>query len=238
MERIQISVLIPMYQAEKYIEEAIRSVSLQSMPGTELIIVDDGSPDQSAEKADSALAQYFPDGSARLVRKPHCGQAAARNTALSLAGGDFIFFLDADDVLTAGALEAVLEIFAQYPDADIACARCRDFISPELTPEEASRLRPRREPYQRMLAGCTLIRRAVFDRVGKYDESLPGSETAQWMLRAQDEGVCIRYTDTVTLERRYHNDNFGRRSRQAQLQGYMNIIRQRRSRGVSREDRN
>ena len=226
-----------MYQAEKYIEEAVCSVRRQDGLRPELIIVDDGSADQSAERAEKALKQYFPDGTARLVRGPHRGQAAARNTALSLAHGDLIFFLDADDVMTPGALADLLAVFTQDPDTEIACARCRDFISPELTKEEAARLKPQQEPYQRMLAGCTLIRRAVFDRIGTYDESLPSSETAQWMLRVQDAGVCIRYTDAVTLERRYHNDNFGRRSRQAQLQSYMRIIRQRRGGSGSREDR-
>ena len=221
-----ISVLIPMYQAGAYAAEAIESV-LSQPEATELIVVDDGSEDDSAKHAWRALQDaQIP---AALVLMPHRGQAASRNTALELARCGWVFYLDADDVLTPGALASLVAFAAEHPEAGILSACCRDFISPELPAEEAAKLQIKPEPYQRMLSGCTLIKHAVYDLVGPYDESLPSSETAQWMLRAKDAGHEPIYTDAVTMMRRYHLNNFGRRSKKQQLQSYMQIIRQRRA---------
>ena len=71
----------------------------------------------------------------------------------------------------------------------------------------------------------------TYERVGLYDETLPSSETAQWMLRLKDAGIPVVNIDDITLLRRYHRNNFGRRDRKTQLQSYMAIIRQRRARG-------
>ncbi len=219
-----VSVLIPMYQAEKYIEETIRSILSQSIPA-EIIVVDDGSADGSL-----AAARRCAEGNPQItvISMPHRGQAAARNTALSYAHGDYILYVDADDTLTENALEILMAGFEEEPEAGVICAKCRDFISPDLTEEEASVLKINPEPYYRMLSGCTLVRKEVYDLVGGFDESLPSSETAQWMLRMQDAGFRVHNTDYVTLMRRYHNTNFGRVSRRTQLQSYMEIIKQRR----------
>ena len=226
-----ISVLIPLYCAGRYIREAVGSAAAQGAPVAEIIVVDDGSEDESARAAWESLRTVSDEIPVVLACLPHRGQAAARNTALSLASGEWIFYLDADDILEEGALASLAEAAARYPQADMICSKCRDFISPELSAEERARLRIAAEPYQRMLAGCLLIRWEVFGRVGQYDETLPSSETAQWMLRARDAGVKMLNIDTVTLRRRYHANNFGRRSRRTQLESYMAIIKQRRSRG-------
>ncbi len=233
-----VSILIPMYGAGAYIREAAESVykqmdTLQDRmigcegPLVELIVVDDGSGDGSADEAERVLEEA-PDGlETRLVRMPHRGQAASRNTALSLARGRWIYFLDADDVMTDGALAALLERAGAEPETPVFCSRCVDFISPELSAEEAAGLLARCEPYHRMLSGCLLIRRDIYERVGPYDETLPSSETAQWMLRLTDLGIPVCKIDAITLRRRYHQNNFGRRARDVQKKSYMAIIKQR-----------
>ncbi len=233
---IEISVLIPMYNAGKYIQEAVKSVVAQGLRNYELIIVDDGSEDDSFNCACDVLKEIYSDRDFRnssgccvsLIRMPHRGQAAARNTALSYAKGRWIFYLDADDVLTEGAVTALLSAADDHKDSSVICSCCEDFISPELSEDEAFRLKANTEPYRRMLAGCLLIRREVFETVGNYDESLSSSETAQWMLRMQDSHeFAVHNIDYVTLRRRYHLNNFGRRAKQTQLDSYMAIIRQR-----------
>jgi hypothetical protein len=105
---------------------------------------------------------------------------------------------------------------------------CEDFISRELPEAAAAKLKINAEPYRRMLAGCMLIRRELFDRLGRFDESLASSETAQWVLKVRDAGAPVREIDTVTLKRRYHMSNLGRVSRATQMQSYMAIIKNRR----------
>ena len=226
-----VSVLMPLYQAGAYSGKAIESIFAQSQPPAQVVVVDDGSEDDSATHAWNALQRRDDALSAVLVHLPHRGQAASRNTALRLATGAWVFYLDADDVLQPQALEQLQDAATKNPQAGMICSRCQDFISPDLAPEEAAALRINPEPYQRMLSGCTFTTWETYERVGLYDETLPSSETAQWMLRLKDAGIPVVNIDDITLLRRYHRNNFGRRDRKTQLQSYMAIIRQRRARG-------
>ena len=89
-----VSILIPAYKAEAFVAETVRSAENQSWPRKEIIVVDDGSPDRTFE-----VAKRLESGSVKVVRQDNGGAPAARNTALSLAQGDYIQWLDADDLL-------------------------------------------------------------------------------------------------------------------------------------------
>ena len=78
-----------------------------------------------------------------------------------------------------------------------------------------------------MLAGCMLCRKSLFDKVGGFDESLSSSETAQWVIAVRESGAGIFESDLVTLDRRYHMNNFGRINRNVQMRSYFSIIRSR-----------
>ncbi len=89
-----VSILIPAYNAEAFLADTVRNAQNQSWPRKEIIVVDDGSPDRTFE-----VAKRFESGSVKVVRQENGGAPAARNTALSLAQGDYIQWLDADDLL-------------------------------------------------------------------------------------------------------------------------------------------
>ncbi len=218
-----VSVLIPLYRAGKYIAECIESVEKQDLV-KEIIVLNDGSDDDSLEQAQKAAQRFGKAVPVTVLDGPHRGQAPARNRLKEKASGELIFYVDADDVLCDGAVHTLAEAM-EDTQADIVCARCRDFISPDLTDEEAKMLEIRGDPYPRNLAGCTLIRRSAFDRVGDYNEAMTSSETAEWMLRAKSAGLKIINIDAVTLRRRYHTMNFGRLSRNTQRENYLEIIR-------------
>ena len=219
-----LSILIPCRNAARYIGEAV--ASCRSGVPTEIILVDDGSTDGSVEVALQALEESgIP---ALLVIRPHRGQAASRNDALALARGEWILYLDADDYFFPGAVDETMRQAGEAPgDVSLLSFLCKDFISPELTPEQAAVLAIRPDPYRRMLAGCMLARHTLYDRIGGFDESLPSSETAQWVLRVRESGLGILDSDLVTLARRYHLTNFGRTSRNTQMESYLAIIRSR-----------
>ncbi|MER3414795.1 MAG: hypothetical protein C4297_01085 [Gemmataceae bacterium] len=106
-----ISTIIPVYNGEKYLAEAIESVLKQTYPPIEVIVVDDGSTDRSAEIADS----FGPP--VQVVRQENRGESAARNTGIERASGDYIHFLDADDLMHPQAYEVFLSHLAGKPRA-------------------------------------------------------------------------------------------------------------------------
>lgn len=103
-----VSILIPAHNAEKWISDAIRSAIAQTWPRTEIIVVDDGSTDRTF-----ALARQFETQNVRVVRQKHQGAAAARNRAFAISRGDYIQWLDADDLLGPEKLTRQMEIVQQ-----------------------------------------------------------------------------------------------------------------------------
>lgn len=101
-----VSVIIPLYNTEAYVEEALRSVMGQTLRRTEIIVVDDGSNDGSAAVVEALAAE---DPRIRLIRQANAGQAAARNTALDVARGAYVYFMDSDDWIEPDTLAACYE---------------------------------------------------------------------------------------------------------------------------------
>lgn len=214
----KLSLIIPAYNAEKYLKEAVGSAAGQCPElEKEIIIIDDGSEDQTADIA-AGLAD-------RVIRKHRGGAASARNAGLSEAAGDFVLFLDADDVMTPGSIEL---LYAALRDgADAAFAKAEDFISGELTTEEAAQLAPRKEAYSGVLPGCAMIRKEVFDRVGLFDTTLSSGETVAWMMKLRESGAKVVQLDHVTLKRRLHLNNTGRVSKEQEMKNYAKLLRER-----------
>ena len=216
----KLSVVIPAYRAEKYLSEAVDSVRSQLWPGElEIIIVDDGSDDGTL-----TLARELGDAA---LTKPQGGAASARNMGLQAAAGEMIFLLDADDRLVPDAFRRLYATFADRPDLMAVSGLARDFVSPELTAEQAQRLRVRLESYGGVLPGCTLIRREVFQKIGPFDETLRSGETVAWQLKLRESGMPTASIDFVTLERRLHLSNTGRVDRRQEMLNYAAILRKR-----------
>ena len=213
-----LSVIIPAYQAEKYIVQAVDSVRRQAWAGeTEIIVIDDGSSDNTAEAAQAL--------DVKLLRKAQGGAASARNAGLRVAAGELILLLDADDVLTDGALNAMYS--ALTGDIDAVFALAEDFISPELTEAQKAELKPRSAPYGGVLPGCSLIRRRVFEAVGLFDDTMKSGETVAWQLKLRDAGIKTAQIPTVTLKRRLHLTNTGRVQQKQEMANYAALLRKR-----------
>ena len=216
----KISVIIPVFDGEAYIGEAIRSVRADAAAeGAQIIVVDDGSGDGSAR-----IAREM---GCLVLRKERGGAASARNLGLAHADGEMILFLDADDRLTEGAVSRLLSPMEQDGSLGAVFGKAVDFISPELSREQAAGLRPRPAPYEGILPGCSLIRRSVFDRIGTFDSSLTSGETIEWMVKLRDAGVPSRKIGSVTLERRLHLHNTGRKAPEEEMKNYAALLRRR-----------
>lgn len=213
---MRISVLIPCYNAGAFVGEAIDSALSQSHAAHEVLVVDDGSTDDSAEVAEGYGERV------RLIRQPNGGIGAARNRALAEATGDWIAFLDADDVWPHHSLGARATAIAVDPTLDCVAGLTEEFFNTDevgalVAPAKAAATLAR-------VAGATLIRKALFDRVGDFDATLKVGETMDWIARASDAGARMATVETVVLRRRIHGANTVLRERGAQGD-YLKVLR-------------
>ena len=216
-----ISVLIPAYQAENYIEECIESVKkqqdqLQGLP-LEIIVADDGSGDNT-----SAVAAK---NGAQVLHLAHKGSAAAKNAALMKAKYEYIFFLDADDRAGSTALRDLLQAIRAEKGLMAVFAKARDFCrktdsSGNVCEQFSS------HDYSGCLPGCSLIRKETFRKVGSFNEELKTGETVDWLERFRESGLPYSKLDCVTLERRVHPSSTGAVNREQEQRDYARIIRE------------
>ena len=201
-----VSVVIPCYGQAHFLDEAIRSVRAQTYRHFEIIVVDDGSPDNTAEVA----ARY--DGLLRLIRQRNLGLATARNNGLRASVGDFIVFLDADDRLTPRALETGVNSLCAAPECAFVYGFC-EFIDQEGSPVPTPQHIPITENYYRaflrdnfiLTPGAAMFRRSVFSRVVGFDPSLyRGCEDLDLYLRIAKEWPVHCHGNT-TLQYRKHS---------------------------------
>ena len=213
-----VSVMIPVYNGEAYLGEAIDSVLHQSYRPVEVIVVDDGSQDASGEVAQ----RYGPP--VRYARQDRGGNGAARNRAVAMATGDLFTFLDADDRLASGALERLVSVLQENPDLEAVYGHVREFVSPDVDAEARALLRP---PIDR-IAGCLptnmLMRRDSFLRVGTFATHLRVGVTVDWSARADETGMPTTLLEDILFERRLHANNNGIREREHRSH-YVHVIK-------------
>lgn len=202
MERTRptISVLCPVWNNARYLPAALASVSAQTLAPDEIIVVDDGSTDDSA-----AIAEATPG--VRCVRAAHGGVAAARNAALAVASGDILAWLDSDDLWTPDKLEVQLAYLLAHPEVDVCFTQQRMFVEPGVEvphwvrPDELAGETP-------VIATCSMmVRRTQFNLVGGFDTLRESGEDTDWTLRAMAEGLQIGVAPATLLLRRIHAGN-------------------------------
>lgn len=199
-----VSVVMPAFNAERYIAEAIASVLGQTYPRIELIVVDDGSTDRTRE-----IMRAFSGRLVAIESPVNGGVSDARNRGLAAAKGDFVAFMDADDIWTADKIESQMRAFEKEPGLGLSFTMMQCFVSPEL-PDEVKQLRVcPTEPQAGIVVAAALVRRAVVERVGPFDTALKVGEFIDWFSRAKEAGFTWRLEPGVHLKRRIHDSNTG-----------------------------
>jgi glycosyltransferase involved in cell wall biosynthesis len=190
-----ISIVIPAYEAAGSITETIESALSQDPPPDEVIVADDGSTDPLEE----TLKPYL--GRIDLLRLPHAGVSATRNAACSRASGDFVLFLDADDLLLPGKLAALARLHRERPHLDILATdlwfehegrRAGRFGDENPFPPEEEQ---RRTILERCFVAQATIRRSRLLAIGGFDESLQSAEDWDCVLRLVLNGSCAGFDD-------------------------------------------
>ena len=196
-----VSVVIPIYNGERYVRGAIESVLAQDYPHFELILVNDGSGDSSAR-----IMEDYPQAVA--IHQQNQGVAAARNTGIERANGQLFALLDQDDTWTKDKLRLQVEFLEAHPEVDFVLAMQRLSLAPDC--EVPSWLKPELlvEPQIGYLPGTLLVRRAAFERVGGFDPQFRfGSDDADWFTRAKDADLRRAVMPNVLLNRLIHDGN-------------------------------
>jgi glycosyltransferase involved in cell wall biosynthesis len=197
----RITVIIPAYNRENYLGAAIESVLAQTRPPDEIIVVDDGSTDRTAEIAGS-FAQV------RCLSQTNQGLSATRNAGIRAAQGELLAFLDSDDLWLPRKLEFQWEVLQAQPSVSLVFCHVQCFRSPELSenaiPRFDNEVRPGLSP------SCLIARCEAFDRVGLFDTSLKGGEFIEWFGRAEEAGLRSHVLPELLTHRRVHLSNMVR----------------------------
>lgn len=183
-----VSVVIPTYNRVAYITRALDSVAAQTCPPLEIIVVDDGSTDGTADM----LRRDYPR--VKVIRQANRGVSHARNTGIGAASGDWIAFLDSDDAWLPEKLARQLRALAEHPKRCIV--HCDEvWIRRGIRVNQKAKHRKygghifaKCLPLCVISPSASLINRSVFDEVGMFDESLPACEDYDMWLR-----ICARY---------------------------------------------
>jgi glycosyltransferase involved in cell wall biosynthesis len=203
MESVQeplVSAILAVYNGEPYLAESIASVASQSYRPIEIIVVDDGSTDHTAE-----IARSF-EG-VRYIYQTNQGHAAAMNLGVETAGGEFLAFLDADDLWEPNKLDLQVGYLLEHPAIDYVIAKTRNFVEPgaELpTPLTKDLLLT---PHVLLSLGTLVARRAAFEVVGTFDVSYAHAKDVDWFIRAREAGLCMAVMPETLLHRRLHGSN-------------------------------
>ncbi len=196
----RISVIIPVFNRAQWVAEAIESVLAQGMADVEIICIDDGSTDDSAQ-----VVQSF--GASVVYRwQENKGVSAARNVGLRLVRSPFVTFLDSDDLFPAGKLARQLAILAANPTLGLVMGKVEHLFLPSADPEMYTFTDQNRITWTVQL-GAGLYRTAVFEQVGCFDETLPMGEDLDWFNRVKEQGVPMQTIDDVMIYYRLHDTN-------------------------------
>lgn len=190
-----VSVVIPLYNKEAAVERTIRSVITQTRPPDELLIVDDGSSDRSAEIARKVLAEAPPGIECRMISQDNAGVSAARNRGAAESRSEFIAFLDGDDEWLPTYLAEIERLASDYPDATVLTVRlAKPGLNGRLLPEPSAlprdfvgRLDRPLDLYRRgygiMSSSSIVIRRDAWERSGGFPLGVAAGEDMYWWLK-------------------------------------------------------
>lgn len=224
--------MIPAFDAEAFLAEAIESVLAQTSPAADVLVVDDGSHDRTA-----AIAARYEDRGVRLSRQQNRGPAVTRNRGAALTSAPVLAFLDADDLWPPDRLERLLAVLEANRALDGVIGDVESFPSPDMAEADRARLAVPAGPQPGWLPGALLLRRSAWERVGPFDESLVnGGEFIDWVARARAAGVALGRLEALVLRRRVHPASMTVRAREALGRSYLDVARAMLARTRGRRD--
>jgi glycosyltransferase involved in cell wall biosynthesis len=195
-----VSVIIPVRDGGRFLAQAIDSVLAQDYEPYELLVVDDGSTDDSVH-----IASAYPR--VRLLRTPGSGVSVARNAGADVAAGEMLAFLDQDDLWAPRKLSLQVSALLEDESLGFALGYQRLFLEEGVPEPPWLRVSGIEREHVGYFPGTLLVRREVFDRVGPFRQDAAPGESADWFLRANEIGVLRTIVPHVVLLKRIHDAN-------------------------------
>jgi glycosyltransferase involved in cell wall biosynthesis len=214
-----VGVVIPVWNGERYLRDAIESVLSQTHTALDVVVVDDGSTDATPDIAQS----YAP--LVRVIHRPHEGLGATRNAGLEAVRGEYVAFLDHDDLWPERKLELQLAAFGAQMTHDLVFGHVREFVSPELA-GAALGLRCVTELRPATVAGAMLATRGAVDRVGPVPTQWVSADFLAWLLVARRLGLREVMLPEHVLSRRIHDNNMSLRQAAVTRAEYVRILKE------------
>ena len=216
----QISCIVPVFNGECYVKEALDSILAQTYHPIEIIVVDDGSTDKTA----AVVAGY--GEKVRYLWQSNLGPAAARNHGIRSARGAFVAFLDADDLWHQEKLTKQMAQFQAKPELEVCVTHLSHFVDSELGREDIL-YQDQRRLYNipGYITQTLLTRRTTFEKVGIFDHTLRHGDANDWFVRVADLGVSLELIPEVLVYRRLHSTNSSRQGVSASLDEHLKIIK-------------
>ena len=207
----QVSVIIPTYNRAAMVTEAVESVLAQKEVDFELIVIDDGSTDETEER----LSVY--GLSLKYYRQENEGVSSARNRGLELSTAPLVSFLDSDDLWLPSKLRIQLKYMAEHPEIQICQTEEIWWRNGRRVNPKQHHKKPSGDIFQRSLDLClispsaVMMRRGLFDKVGNFDEALPAAEDYDLWLRVSVEYPVLLLPHPLVIKRGGHADQLSAR---------------------------
>ena len=194
-----VSVIVPVFNGERFLAEALDSIFGQGYEPLEVIVVDDGSTDGSAAIAQAREVRYFV--------QPNRGPGVARNSGVAAARGELLAFLDQDDVYLPGKLSLQVETLRARPEIGYLFTRIEVFLEPGVDRPHWMPAEWLVEPPVGYCPSTFMVRPQTFAAVGDFDAGYSSFSDGEWMVRARRAGIQDLVLDDVTVRYRIHGEN-------------------------------
>ena len=212
-----ISVIITVYNGENFLAQALNSVFGQSYKNIEVIIIDDGSTDGTAEVA----KPYLGNGKTRYIRQENSGQGSGLNHGVRLARGDFLAFIDHDDEWDTYKLELQMDAFNRDPELDAVFTHMRNFFENE----EAEKFKVKKGIMPGYLPETCLIKKDAFLKNGYFDTSISKGYFFTWYKGLEMNGLKQELLPDLLYHRRVHGANISISGSAKDYSDYFQAIR-------------
>lgn len=198
---MKISIILPVYNVEAYLEACIDSVLAQTYPNFELIAINDGSTDNSLE-----ILKKYKDERILIFEQENRGTSATLNRGIQEAEGDYVAFIDGDDLWVSDKLETQVKIFEENPNLEMSFGKFEQFLSEEIV-ERESKFIFEQKPASALMKQTSMAKRGVFEKYGRFNDNNNIQDFIPWFDNARTNGLKYQVSEKNFAFRRIRENS-------------------------------